>query len=175
MMPTHRQELFTVISELRHLPFNGLHLDLEPGMIDKAVADQDEARRELFHTLQAAIQASPWPVSLSLHFRDLTESDNYCLGCSLENLDVEDVSLMVYVRNPRRVAEIVEPIKRRFPDLPLSIAQSVERELSSDESHASGNLDQMETRLQDLQAFAETEDMNGLLIQSWAELQELPE
>lgn len=173
MLPAHRQELFSVISELRHLPFNGLHLDLEPGMIDESVADQDEARRELFHTLQASIQASPWPVSLSLHFRDLTESDRYCLGCSLENLQVEDVSLMVYVRNPRRVAEIVEPIRRRFPQLPLSIAQSVERELSSEESHASGDLDQMETRLQDLQAFTESEDMNGLLIQSWAELQEL--
>lgn len=175
MLPEHRKEMFAIISELRHLPFNGLHLDLEPGMIDKGVASQDVARRELFHTVQATIQVSPWPVSLSLHFRDLTQSDNYCLGCSLESLDLEDVSLMVYVRNPKRVEEIVEPIVKRFPTLPLSIAQSVERELSPDESHASGNINQMETRLQDLQAYTQSKDMNGLLIQSWAELQELPQ
>lgn len=134
MLPEHRSELIGVVRSFAGLPFDGLHLDLEPNQLEHIGAADEALLRELLETLRAVRNVSTIPVDLSLHPKYLMRVvDGRTLGDQLSTLGV-GVTLMIYVSNPERVVEIAEPLLDRHPNLPLRIALSTEETLGRDES-----------------------------------------
>ncbi len=134
ILPRHRSRLLHIVQQLRELPFSGLHLDLEPNMLDDSAAGTARLLPELVETLRLARDLSPWPVGCSLHPRYLTAQVNgVALGDRLTQLGIA-TTLMIYVANPQRVVEIAQPILVRFPRLRFRIALSIEHTLSREES-----------------------------------------
>jgi outer membrane protein TolC len=134
ILPKHRARLLQIVRQLRDAPFHGLHLDLEPNMLDDSPAGTARLLPELVQTLRAVKAVSPWPVACSLHPRYLTAAtDGVALGDRLTELGVAP-TLMIYVANPQRVVEIARPIMARFPALRFGVALSVEHTLDREES-----------------------------------------
>lgn len=173
MLSSHRQEMLDVIARLERFRFDGLHLDLEPGMIDPDDVPRAEVLAQLAHTVGATLEASPWPVSLSMHFRDLDPDQGYCLGCVLSDLPIREVTLMIYVSNPVRVAEIANKVAARYPRLMFSVAQSIEPELPLEESHAHRGARELDRRLARLDALLDRSQFNGIVVQSWSNWEDL--
>jgi hypothetical protein len=138
ILPRERGALLAIIERLKSVPFDALHLDLEPGQLDTL---QDTAQRThtellaaLAATLEAAAAASPWPLELSMRPRDLdVQLGEETFGAVLRRLRVAP-TLMVYVANPERAVAIAAPLLRRYPDLRFSVALSIEKSLGPDES-----------------------------------------
>lgn len=136
IQPEGRPELINLIKLYQSLPFSGLHLDLEVEQLGWPVPT--DRLRQWIITLKQVEKVSPWPVSISSHPRWF-ESNNkepaaqqICVPCQLNSL--HSVSLMIYQRNPERVAQRSLAIARRWPQLRFRIAQSVEAQIPADES-----------------------------------------
>ncbi len=137
ILPGAREDLITIIQQLKDLPFDGLHLDLEPDQLDTSRYSREYLLGELTHTLQAVGQVSPWPVGISVHPRFFDKGKfKLCLACALETMRISEVVLMVYVSDPAKAAERVRPILKRNPGLRFSVALSVEPSLDTSESYA---------------------------------------
>lgn len=135
--PQGRPELLTLIKRYQALPFQGLHLDLEVEQLGWPVPA--ERLNQWLLTLKEAKRVSPWPVSISSHPRwfesngsATTTTNAVCVPCGLGG--VHSVSLMMYQRNPERVTQRSLAIARRWPQLRFRLAQSVESQLSAEES-----------------------------------------
>ena len=132
--PQHRAKLLQIVRSLSDAPFAGLHLDLEPNMLDNSDAGTARLLPELLLTLQAVKAASAWPVACSLHPRYLNVvTHGATLGDQLTQLGI-DTTLMIYVANPLRVVELAKPLLARYPQLRLRVALSLEHSLSREES-----------------------------------------
>ncbi|MEM8499267.1 MAG: TolC family protein [Pseudomonadota bacterium] len=175
VLPKHRGSLLSIIQDLESLPFDGLHLDIEPGMFDERLYDRREIMNQLADTVDEVSAISAWPLSMSLHYRDLSPGEGYCLGCRLSEVDIDEITLMIYVSNPKRVAEIASRVSRRYPQLKFSVAQSVEPILGSEESHASAGRAKLNSRLERLKQELEPYSISSLLLQSWTDLQRMSE
>lgn len=170
ILPEHRPALLAIIQELSKLPFQGLHLDLEPNQLDGSGHDQIYLITHLIQTLEAAKRLSPWPLGLSIHPRYLdTRQTRICLGSALTAMGLDEVTLMVYVSKPRKVAEVVIPLMERFPGLLISIAQSVESSLTRDESYARKGKTEFHRQMRELILKIHPKNFNGILIQSFSE------
>jgi hypothetical protein len=170
ILPAHRQDLMTIVQRLSDLPFDGLHLDLEPNQLDDNRYGETYLLSQLIRTLQGAKRISPWPVGLSIHPRYLEDDrTDICLGCALTNIGLDELTLMVYITRPQRVSRIVRSIQARFPELSVSVAQSVEPILNADESYAgkgrSNFIRQMEVLAEELAGG----NFKGILIQSYSD------
>ncbi|HET7755834.1 MAG TPA: TolC family protein [Steroidobacteraceae bacterium] len=127
ILPQQRAGLLAIIAALKSVPFDGLHLDLEPAQLDPAAAERGPLLGALAETLAAASAASPWPVALSLHPRDLdAPAGDATLADVLLRLHVSP-TLMVYVANPERAVAIAQPLIAQHPQLSFSVALSLER------------------------------------------------
>lgn len=134
LLPAQRQKLLSIVRDLRALPFDGLHLDIEPGQLTQTHDTTDTRWSEWLATIRAVRETSPWPLDVSLHPRYLDVIVGARpLGQHLADIDVA-VTLMIYVANPERVVAIAEPLLTRYPELSLRVALSVEDSLSSEES-----------------------------------------
>jgi len=169
ILPKYRGNLLHIIQQLQDFPFTGLHLDLEPNQLEETRYSNKYLLAHLLRTLQSVKKVSPWPVGLSIHPRYFDPRKNQiCLGCALSKLEINEVILMIYVANPIRVTELSLPILRRFPKLSFSIAQSVEKLLSKEESYAMRGRNQFKTRMGALQtAMIPVANFNTIVIQSW--------
>lgn len=133
--PEGRPELIKLINQFKSLPFNGIHLDLEVEQLGWPVPT--DRLQQWVITLKEAKRASPWPMSISSHPRWFETNNKpvakqICIPCQLKGL--HSVSLMIYQRNPERVAQRSLAIARRWPQLRFRVAQSVEAQLPADES-----------------------------------------
>jgi hypothetical protein len=169
ILPKYRGDLLHIIQQLQDFPFTGLHLDLEPNQLKETRYSNKYLLAHLLRTLQSVKTVSPWPVGLSIHPRYFDPRKNQiCLGCALSNLEINEVILMIYVANPIRVAELSLPILRRFPKLSFSIAQSVEKILSKEESYAMGGHTKFQAQMKELRtAMIPAANFNTIVIQSW--------
>lgn len=169
ILPQHRVELLDILGSVQLGLFSGIHLDLEPNQLDEARLGSEYLLRELLLTLIAAKTTSPVPVGLSIHPRYLN-MDVYgaTFGERLQRMRLDEVAIMVYVANPNRVQEIVDPILARHPQLRVSIAQSIEDTLSADESHHRRGRAELQRTMADLQARFGQENFAGLILQSWS-------
>lgn len=175
VLESQRPKLYEIVDQLARFEFQGLHLDIEPGMFDERLYDRKEILQQLGDTVEGVVERSPWPISLSLHYRDLDDSQPYCLGCRLSSLDVKEVTLMIYVSNPTRVAEIARRVARRNPLLSFSVAQSVEPILGKDESYAHLDPNELESRLDLLRNKLAPFSVSSILLQSWSDLEAMSE
>ncbi|MGH8306496.1 MAG: hypothetical protein ACRETG_12895, partial [Steroidobacteraceae bacterium] len=134
ILPAQRGTLLAIIRGLRSVPFDGLHLDLEPEQLDDDAERRTALLGSLAQTLAAASAASPWPVALSIHPRDLdAQLGNASFAEVLRKLRVSP-TLMVYVANPERAVAIARPLLGRYPQLSFSVALSLEKSLGPEES-----------------------------------------
>jgi hypothetical protein len=178
MLTAHRDELVAHIVALRSVPFDGLHLDLEPNQLDATSGDGREHLGDLLATLVVTKDVSPWPIGLSLHPRYMTmDVSGAPFGEQLHRLAVEP-TLMVYVANHERVVATVAALRERWPDLPQRVAISLEREL--DDRHSIEHLPEAELHrhLGTLEAELQHSAFRGLVLQpspDWLYAHELHE
>ena len=163
--PGQRGQLLAIIDGLKSVPFDGIHLDLEPGQLDSSPDRLPTLLGLLAQTLTAASAASPWPLGLSIHPRDL----NVRVGESsfadiLLKLRVSP-TIMVYVANPDRALAIAEPLLRQHPKLAFSVALSLEKSLGPQESLWSYPEDERRRRIARVEARLTAANFTGLTLQ----------
>jgi outer membrane protein TolC len=169
ILPEQRPALLATVRALAAVPFAGLHLDLEPNQLDEKSLGQEFLLRELLATLASVQGVSPWPVGLSVHPRYLAAPvGDATFGARLSALALHEVTLMIYVANPRRVFEIASPILEAHPDLRFSVAQSIEPSLAPEESYAVRSGAELARRMQEVsELFAGARNFQGIVVQSW--------
>jgi hypothetical protein len=168
ILPGGREDLITIIQQLKDIPFDGLHLDLEPDQLDTSRYSREYLLGELIHTLQAVGQVSPWPVGISVHPRFFDKAKlKLCLACALETMRISEVVLMVYVSDPAKAAERVRPILKRNPGLRFSVALSVEPSLEPSESYAGQGGAAVSKAVESLKQRLGGGNFSTIVIQSW--------
>jgi hypothetical protein len=174
ILPEHRQDLLEIVRQLGDLPFTGLHLDLEPNQLDAGESGTEALLTQLLATLEAVKTASPWPIGLSIHPRYLDPGKNgVSMWSALRGLDLSEIVLMIYVANPRRVAELAAPILEQCPGLTFSIAQSVEPTLPQVESYARQGRRRFQSKMKELRTEMDQANFLTVVIQSWKDLTEV--
>lgn len=160
-----RPELLRLLERYRHLPFAGLHLDLEVEQLGWPVPP--ERLQQWLDTLAAVARHSPWPLAISSHPRwfDALAADAPCLPCGLER--VEQISLMIYQRDPQRSAEAARAIAARWPQLRFRLAQSVEQELGGSLSWKGASAAQLQTQVAAWQPELSAAGIAGIDWQDW--------
>jgi len=170
LLPDHRPELLAAIARLTDLPFEGIHLDLEPDQLEGRVPADEDLSELLLDTIREVRKAVALPLGVSIHprYMDPLRLDGG-LGPRLASLGVNEVTLMIYVADPQRVAAIAGPILDQNPKLAISIAQSVEASLAGRGSYADLTCGQLQERMRKLRELLPQKNMRAIVLQSWRE------
>lgn len=170
--PTGRPELIKLIQRYQALPFDGLHLDLEVEQLGWPVPPK--RLQEWVITLKQANDASPWPVSISSHPRWFEDSCNQlsnrqkvCIPKLIGGID--SISLMMYQRNPDKVRQRSLAIARQWPQLRFRLAQSVESQLSKEESWHGVSAGQLQQQVNVWRQALSGAGIKGVDWQDWAQ------
>lgn len=165
---SQRPQLIALINQLRGLPFDGLHLDLEVEQLGWPVPDMRV--REWLATLREARQASPWPLMISSHPRWFAEQArrNPCVPCELPKIGVQQVSLMIFTRNPQRSSERATAIGKQWPKLNFRLAQSLEPDQPADLSWSDASNAQLQQQSGAWQRQLVPARFGGIDWQSWS-------
>ncbi|ACZ18404.1 hypothetical protein Taci_0164 [Thermanaerovibrio acidaminovorans DSM 6589] len=123
-----------LISRLKGLPFDGLHLDLEVDQIPGASQRRQELNRRFLQAVEAAAKASPWGVSVSIHPRYLEEPFRQETLEGLHRSRVRGVAVMIYTSSTDRAVERFLSVARGVGDIRMWLAVSVEGNVSPEES-----------------------------------------
>ncbi len=173
ILPEYRQDLLNIIGSVHDFDFSVIHLDLEPNQLAHMQIPDRAILAHLLRTVQAVSRLTSLPIELDLHPRYLSENfDGFCLGCGLQNLDNIAVTLMVYINDPEKVAKRVENIMTRFPDMPFSVAQSVEPQLGDNGSYAGLSKRQFGEKLAVLRQHTDGR-IGCIYIQSWQDYMDM--
>ena len=165
MLPHAREKLLQLIDELRHFSFAGLHLDLEPSQLDASGGPGAQILPELLATLRVVRERSPWPLSLSLHHRDLAAVvEGKPFAEQLQQLDIQP-TLMIYSADTERVAMIAGAALQRWPLLRARVAVSMEPELDDSASFARLAPAERERRWRVIESALSDRQLVGLVIQ----------
>jgi outer membrane protein TolC len=165
IQPEQRGRLLVIIDGLKSVPFDGLHLDLEPEQLDAAADKLPALVGLLAQTLAAASAASPWPLALSIHPRDLdVRVGESSFAEALLRLRISP-TIMVYVANPDRAVAIAEPLLRHYPQLSFSVALSLEKSLGPQESLWSYPEDERRRRIARVETRLSAGNFSGLTLQ----------
>jgi outer membrane protein TolC len=174
ILPQYRGTLRDLVASLADLPFSGLHLDLEPHQLGMTQGEIEKLRVEWLESVKAAGAVSPWPLGVSLHPRYLQPDGPWPgLGADLSLIGVREIALMIYNSNPERVMAIAIPILETNAGLCFSIAQSVEPQLTEQESHHLAGRELFDARMALLASRLERPNFSGILVQAWDHWQEL--
>lgn len=99
---------------------------MEPDQLQATAKQTNNLMKEWLTTVRLAKTVSPWPFGLSLHPRYFEiGKERPDLGASLTQLGISEVALMVYVINPNRVVQLVNPIFKHSPGLRIRIKSLV--------------------------------------------------
>jgi outer membrane protein TolC len=163
--PLGRSDLLKLLDQYSSIPFSGLHLDLEVEQLGWPVGAQRVV--DWLDTLAAVSQRSPWPLTISSHPRWFGEPlpDKPCVPCAIPD-DVE-VSLMIYVRNPRTALARAAEIARRWPRLTFRLAQSVETSLDNQHSWHGASADLLQEQVLAWRRPLQAAGLSGVDWQDW--------
>jgi hypothetical protein len=165
LLPAHRDELLKIVQDLRALPFDGLHLDIEPDQLTGVGEAPESLLSGVLETAQAVRRVSPWSVEISLHHRYLNARlGSSTLGEALSDADIS-VTLMTYVANPERVIQIARPLLERYPRLTVHVALSIESSLGREESLYEYPAEERARRISAIEAGLQTPNFAGLTFQ----------
>jgi hypothetical protein len=163
--PEQRGGLLAIIDGLKSVPFDGLHLDLEPEQLDSAADKLPALLGLLAQTLAAASAASPWPLALSIHPRDLdVRVGDSSFAELLQRLRVSP-TIMVYVANPDRAVAIAAALLGHYPQMSFSVALSLEKSLGPQESLWSYPEDERRRRIERVETRLAAANFSGLTLQ----------
>lgn len=127
--PQHQRKLLTIIRTLEHIPFDGLMLDIE---IEQSQVPEQEKVRLWKEAVDQVAKISPWPITSASHWRWYSKSPAVCE----QNKALSSVSLMIYSTNLEVIRRRVIEAQALCPDAQISVSQSVETILPSEESWA---------------------------------------
>lgn len=165
MLASERASLLTLLDTFATLPFDAIHLDLEPNQLDPRGGDGREYLGDLLDTLRAVRTRASRAIGLSIHPRYLPLAvDGKAFGEQLAHLQIEP-TLMIYVANPNRVAEIAAPLRERWPELPRRVAVSLEYELDAEHSVEHLSPAALEAHLATLERQLSDTAFRGLVLQ----------
>ena len=163
--PEQRGGLLAIIDGLKSVPFDGLHLDLEPEQLDSAADKLPALLGLLAQTLAAASATSPWPLALSIHPRDLdVRVGDSSFAELLQRLRVSP-TIMVYVANPDRAVAIAAALLGHYPQMSFSVALSLEKSLGPQESLWSYPEDERRRRIERVETRLAAANFSGLTLQ----------
>ena len=161
-----RKQLIALLTRLRTLPVSGLNLDLEIEQLPNWQALRDTLTHDWLATLHAAANVSPWPVAATFHHRHLDDAST--IG-QLAAIGIRRADIMIFSTGAETVLNTASKARQALGSLPFSIAQSVEADLSDEESYARKGL----SPLQALSARLAAQGNTSLLIQDWSQLQRM--
>lgn len=134
LLAEQRPQLMRIVRAFAARPFDGLHLDIEPAQLVERGHEPSALAAALVETLTEVTAATPLPVSLSVHPRDLDlRVGGTSVARHLERLRVAPTA-MIYVANAERAAELAQSLLERHPQLVFRVALSLEESLSREES-----------------------------------------
>lgn len=165
----NRYELLQLIDTFAAYPFDNLHLDLEVEQLGWPVPES--RLNDWLQTLKAAVQHSPWPVTLVSHHRWFATEQRaakVCIPCALPDLKISSATLMLYSTAEQSVIARTAQMLKAWPELQLQLAQSVEAELAKENSwrgSTAAELSELNTSLRNqLQPLG----LAGIAWQDWA-------
>lgn len=165
MLPEHRSKLIGIVKAFAGVPFDGVHLDLEPNQLEHTGAEEQALLRNLIDTVRSVRNVSAAPVALSLHPAYLDrEVDGRTVGEHFSEIGAK-VTLMIYVANPERVVQIAEPLLARYPNLSLRVALSTEETLGREESLYSFDPAERARRIEVIEQRLRSGNFHGITVQ----------
>lgn len=170
ILPENRDHLVRIIMALKHIDFDGLHLDIEPDQLESQL--EGKARLDAFlESIRQAAAVSVWPIGVSIHPRYLEEQSSYhlCIPCQLENAGVREIAVMYYSMSIDSIVQTLQSAMTRHPGLTFSLAQSLERELGPENSYATQPQALFRKAMQVLRRQLQSPNFGELIIQSWHE------
>jgi outer membrane protein TolC len=179
ILAAHRQDLLDIIGKLRDLPFDGLHLDLEPSQLKPEKEDRTAILSSLVETARAVKDVSPWKVTLTLHPRDLgapAGAGGESLGLALDKAGIRHVALMIYASRVDRIRERAIALMQANPGLRVSVVVSVEpvQAVGAEVTLASEGAGKFYESARALdEALRACPNYGGLEVQDWRSLKEL--
>jgi hypothetical protein len=129
VLPQGRNHLVNLVRAMTSFPFDGLNLDLERSDLPPKIQHQWGALT--LQTLRAVRRVTPWPITLTTHFR---EFDQEPMMAEVQRAGLKAAMAMIYVNDLAKTTEISRRILLRQPNLPITVVQSVEPQLSDSES-----------------------------------------
>lgn len=173
ILPSQRSQLQAILQRLRHIDFDGLHLDIEPDQLENTVLTGRDRIAAWLETIRQAKAAAVWPVGISLHPRYLNEQHSFgnCIPCRLAQFGIREVTVMFYSRNLANIAATLQKAMQRHPSLTFSLAQSLEPELGPENSHAGQPISIFERSMKTLESQLGAPNFGGIIIQSWQDMQ----
>lgn len=161
-LPAERGDLISLVRSLSRFPFAGVHLDLERMQLAE---DQRGAWPDgIVDTVAKLRETTAAPISLSLHPRDVRLDG---LLERLKQAGLNEVTVMAYITDPGKVADMMAPLIQRHPGLRFSVAQSIEPILPQQESYASFSRDDRAKAWRDLSdRLGKEPNFAGIIIQS---------
>lgn len=173
MLVENRGQLLEIIRLLNQFNFSAIHLDLEINQLDKSIK-LEHALRFWLDTVKAVTVQSRWPVAISSHPRYLQKNmaGFDCFVCKLHEAGVNEISVMIYSTHINNVVDTMTKLINAYPSVKFSVAQSIEKQLSLENSYASYAkntfLDHMMTLQKTLTIH---KNYSGIVIQSWQDLE----
>ncbi|MBN2514167.1 MAG: TolC family protein [Sedimentisphaerales bacterium] len=174
ILPEHRDSLTELIRSFTDIPFQGIHLDLEPDQLTFAEHESEWLLGRLCETVTAVKSSTALPVGLSMHYRYLQDtSTGSFLASSFDKSALDEIILMIYITDTRRVSQIAGSIIEQYPRLTFSIAQSVEPILSTAESYHDIARKDFLLKLTTLSEQLQYKYFGSLVVQDWQSFLEM--
>ena len=174
ILPVYRDSLVKLVRSFSDMPFQGIQLDLEPDQLSTPDQDKRLLLKWLCETVDAVKRATTLPVSLSIHYRYFQEpSTGTLLASSFDETTLDEIILMIYIADPKRVAAIAGSILERYPRLTFSVAQSVEPILSPAESNFRLTRENFLLKLASLSGQLKHPNFGSLVVQDWQSFLEM--
>lgn len=173
LLEKHRPNLLEIIGFMSQFPFDGIHLDIEPDSLPDAAKNRKALAQKLVDTTKEVLSASGFPVSLSIHPRYLEGELGQIAGKGLAGIGVEYVAVMIYSSNAEKTAKRMEAIMKSFPNMRFALAQSVEQNLSPQESYGTKGKTALKEALHYMNKKLQSSQFEGFIIQSWKEYKEM--
>jgi hypothetical protein len=173
LLEKHRPNLLEIIGFMNQFPFDGIHLDIEPDSLPDAAKNRKALTQKLVDTTKEVLSASGFPVSLSIHPRYLEGELGQIAGKGLAKIGVEYVAVMIYSSNAEKTAKRMEAIMKSFPNMRFALAQSVEQNLSPQESYGTKGKAALKEALHYMNKKLQSPQFEGFIIQSWKEYKEM--
>jgi outer membrane protein TolC len=157
-----REDLIRLVGSLSGFQFAGVHLDLERMQLPEH--QRNEWPDGIVATIAKLRSATTVPLSLSIHPRDVKLDG---LLEKLRKAGLDEVTIMAYMTDPNKVADLLMPVIQRHPHLRFSVAQSVESVLPKEESYASFSRDARARAWRELAGRLRQEpNFAGIIVQS---------
>ncbi|MGC8502728.1 TolC family protein [Desulfurella sp.] len=121
VLSKYRTNLINIIKNLQRFPFDGIQLDIEKSQLP--LKDRHLWENGIVKIISEVKKNTSLPIGLSMNYM---EAENKILLNELKKAGLNEVILMIYTTNTKRIIEISDNIIKQNPNLYFSIALSCE-------------------------------------------------